>query len=433
MVALAVGGRRRSSSSRLLLVPWDPVPGGTPASGSGASVGLHRRSRSPRAEDFARWARVWGWSSLAVSLAVACGLGFTPAGPPARRPAAGPVVGAGRARGRRARAGRPARHPAVRGRCCARHLLDYGLSTQSWGRAPSTVLKGEAGGHGGHLARAARAGRLRPALAARLAGRRRRASWRCSCCWVRSSTRCSSSRSSTTSPRCRTGRCAPRSSSSPTQEGVAVDDVLVADASRRTTTLNAYVSGFGEHPPGRRLRQPGRRPAARTRRCRSSPTSWPTPSTTTWSPARCSGAAGAVLGVGLLAAGRRGSWPASGAGRRWPTPRSCRWSWRWSRWRPCVASPVQNGDQPADRDPGRRGRAAGDRRPGRVRRRCSGSWRCGRSATRRRRPGRSSGSAATRPGCTDRDRAAARPDSPAEPMVRSRGAVACTPDERPLA
>jgi STE24 endopeptidase len=30
------------------------------------------------------------------------------------------------------------------------------------------------------------------------------------------------------------------------REGVTVDDVLVADASRRTTTLNAYVSGFGE-------------------------------------------------------------------------------------------------------------------------------------------------------------------------------------------
>ena len=29
------------------------------------------------------------------------------------------------------------------------------------------------------------------------------------------------------------------------QEGVQIDDVLVADASRRTTTLNAYVSGFG--------------------------------------------------------------------------------------------------------------------------------------------------------------------------------------------
>ncbi|HET7668079.1 MAG TPA: M48 family metalloprotease, partial [Mycobacterium sp.] len=29
------------------------------------------------------------------------------------------------------------------------------------------------------------------------------------------------------------------------QEGVQIDDVLVSDASRRTTTLNAYVSGFG--------------------------------------------------------------------------------------------------------------------------------------------------------------------------------------------
>src|SRR3546814_10939295 len=29
-------------------------------------------------------------------------------------------------------------------------------------------------------------------------------------------------------------------------EGVAFDDVLIADTSRRTTTLNAYVSGFGD-------------------------------------------------------------------------------------------------------------------------------------------------------------------------------------------
>ena len=29
------------------------------------------------------------------------------------------------------------------------------------------------------------------------------------------------------------------------RDGVPVDDVLVADASRRTTALNAYVSGFG--------------------------------------------------------------------------------------------------------------------------------------------------------------------------------------------
>jgi STE24 endopeptidase len=30
------------------------------------------------------------------------------------------------------------------------------------------------------------------------------------------------------------------------REGVSIDDVLVSDASRRTTTLNAYVSGFGD-------------------------------------------------------------------------------------------------------------------------------------------------------------------------------------------
>ena len=30
------------------------------------------------------------------------------------------------------------------------------------------------------------------------------------------------------------------------EEGVRVDDVLVTDASRRTTTLNAYVSGYGD-------------------------------------------------------------------------------------------------------------------------------------------------------------------------------------------
>ena len=44
------------------------------------------------------------------------------------------------------------------------------------------------------------------------------------------------------------------------EEGVTVDDVLVADASRRTTTLNAYVSASGA-PPRRGLRQPGQRPA----------------------------------------------------------------------------------------------------------------------------------------------------------------------------
>ena len=41
------------------------------------------------------------------------------------------------------------------------------------------------------------------------------------------------------------GSCAPTSWPSPTENGTPVQDVLVPDASRRTTALNAYVSGFG--------------------------------------------------------------------------------------------------------------------------------------------------------------------------------------------
>ena len=44
---------------------------------------------------------------------------------------------------------------------------------------------------------------------------------------------------------CPTATCARRCSPLADEEGVPVQDVLVADASRRTTTLNAYVSGFG--------------------------------------------------------------------------------------------------------------------------------------------------------------------------------------------
>ena len=46
-------------------------------------------------------------------------------------------------------------------------------------------------------------------------------------------------------PAAGTASCARRSSRSREKEHVPIDDVLVADASRRTTTLNAYVSGFG--------------------------------------------------------------------------------------------------------------------------------------------------------------------------------------------
>jgi STE24 endopeptidase len=99
------------------------------------------------------------------------------------------------------------------------------------------------------------------------------------------------------------------------REGVHVDDVLVADASRRTTTLNAYVSGFGstrrvvlydtlvrDEPPGRVLSVV----AHELGHARED-------DVLTGS---LLGVAGAVTGVGLLAlvlmGGRRRGWPGAG-------------------------------------------------------------------------------------------------------------------------
>ena len=75
---------------------------------------------------------------------------------------------------------------------------------------------------------------------------------------ARCCTRCSSSRCSTSSPRCRRASCAPAPRLAD-EEGVTVEDVLVADASRRTTTLNAYVSGSAATRRDRRLRHAARR------------------------------------------------------------------------------------------------------------------------------------------------------------------------------
>ena len=128
------------------------------------------------------------------------------------------------------------------------------------------------------------------------------------------------------------------------KEQVPVSDVLVADASRRTTTLNAYVSGFGstkrvvlydnlvEDVP----RAGGPRSSWRT--------SSGTPGTTTSWSAPCSAAVGVVLGSGLLGL-VLGTSTAAGPGRG----RAARANRR--RWRCCsllaavgslLASPVRN-------------------------------------------------------------------------------------------
>ena len=63
---------RRSTNGRLRSAGR---PGGAPDPVPAGSV--FSAEQIARAEDYSRWARVWGWSSLAVSLAVACWLGFS--------------------------------------------------------------------------------------------------------------------------------------------------------------------------------------------------------------------------------------------------------------------------------------------------------------------------------------------------------------------
>ena len=110
-------------------VPWHPVPGGMPPPVPVDSV--LSEAQVARAEHYSWWARVWGWSSLAVSVAVACWLGFTRVGARwvARVPGPWPwrvLVAVALCGG----AGLVATLPlAAAGQ---QHRLDAGLSTQSW-------------------------------------------------------------------------------------------------------------------------------------------------------------------------------------------------------------------------------------------------------------------------------------------------------------
>ena len=348
-----------------------------------ARVRAHRRSRSRGPRTYAGPARWLGWGSL---VGLAGGRVLCWASPRrARGWSAGCAgrwwwrVGARRSAARAA--GRPARHPAVRGRLlppprarlrpvhtrrwpeCAR---DVAVSWAVNVVATSLVAARRAVGTRPALARA-----WWPAVAGRLAGGPGDAR-------ARSSTRCWSSRSSTPSRRCPTARCAPRSCGWPTEEHVHVDDVLVADASRRTTTLNAYVSG---------LRQ---RPGA-----------WC--STTTWSSDVPQDQVLSVVAhelaharhddvlTGLAARrgrSRAGDRPARAAARATAEGAGGarkRKNRRGSGGGATGAGPGGGGgpagqpdperDQPADRDPGRRRRACWPRRTRRRSSRCSGSWR----------------------------------------------------------
>ena len=225
-----------------LLVPWHWVPGGRlvpmPADE------LFTAAQIRRGEEYARVARLLSWASLAVSLAVAAALGFTPLGarlatrlPGRRWWLAVPLVTLAVLL-----LGRLATLPF--GLALRQRNLDYGLTRQSlagwfgdWGRGllVDTVISSlllliliglmrrrprdwYVAGAGAIVVLTFLGSLLYPVVIEPLFNR------------------------FTPMPDGPFKAAVLRLAD---QEGVGVDDVLVADASRRTTTYNAYVSGFG--------------------------------------------------------------------------------------------------------------------------------------------------------------------------------------------
>ena len=227
--------------SATLLVPWDPVPGGDLALPDPSEH--FTAAEVERAEDHARWSRTWGWSGLAVSLLAAAALGLT-------------------RRGRRLVARLPGpwwlrvllgvavfdvvvRIVTLPFSVVQRRLQRAnGLTRQSWGDWAVDVVKGE-------LVDVVVTG-LVLVLLVGLARRWRRA-WPAVAAGLVAALVVLGSfaypvlvepvfNSFTSLP---DGELRTAVLALAEEEGVPVDDVLVADASRRTTTLNAYVSGFG--------------------------------------------------------------------------------------------------------------------------------------------------------------------------------------------
>ncbi len=223
------------------MVPWQPVPGGAPDPVAADSV--FARAQIARAEDFSTAARWWSWGSLAVSLAVACWLGFGRRGRALAARMRGPwwvqavlVVAA------LAIIGRVVTLPFAIG--YRRLTLDAGLSTSSWGEWAVDVVKGEVVDivvtSIAVLTLVACARRWRRAWPAIAGGVLAAFVVLASFVYPLVVEPLFNSFEPLPDSQLRTEilRLAD-------EEGVDVDEVLVADASRRTTTLNAYVSGFG--------------------------------------------------------------------------------------------------------------------------------------------------------------------------------------------
>ena len=223
------------------LVPWDPVPGGALEPVSARSVFTSQEIQ--RAEDFSRWARVWSWSSLALSLVVACWFGFTRRGRAVFDRLRGPWwLQVLQAVAVLALVGRLVTLPfAVAQRVLYR---DYGLSKQAWSGFAVDVVKSElvgivitTVGVVVAMACARRWERVWPAVAGGLLVALVAVG---SFVYPVVVEPVFNDFTPLTAEPLRSEIFALAD-----EEGVPIDDVLVADASRRTTTLNAYVSGFG--------------------------------------------------------------------------------------------------------------------------------------------------------------------------------------------
>lgn len=223
------------------LVPWHPVPGGDLTPLDPRSV--FTDAEIQRAEAYSRQVRIWSWSSLAVSLAMACWLAFGRRGRALFARLPGPwwvqvplavaLVEVLR---------RVVTLPFAA--LVRQERLDEGLTNQSWSAFAIDLAKTELVGIVvTSLALVAVVGCARrwrrawPAVAAGLVA---------VLVLVGSFVY-----PLVVEPLFNHFEPLPDSPlrtqilALADEEGVHVDDVLVADASRRTTTLNAYVSGFG--------------------------------------------------------------------------------------------------------------------------------------------------------------------------------------------
>lgn len=222
-------------------VPWHPVPGGTPGAVRPDSV--FTAEQISRGEDYAAWSRRWSLLSLMISLGVVSVLGFSRWGPRlmARLPGrwwAQVVLGVLVV----SLLGRVATLPCSV--MLQRHRLANGLSNQSWAGYARDVATNEviavvttSLGLLVLIGVARRWTRAWPAIAAGLV-----AALVVLGSFVYPLVVEPLFNDFTPLP---DGELRSAIFALADREGVPIDDVLVADASRRTTTLNAYVSGFG--------------------------------------------------------------------------------------------------------------------------------------------------------------------------------------------